>query len=155
MLLLDVDQEVNWWRSVLRKMNRIDVDNVRSGRNAVLETQLVRNARRGGMCKEEECDKSRSSESVVTGSWSCLCKHWLAPWWAIFLIGLVCYGCQTGKNLVVSLWAKALCLFEFSFSMSSGNVCQSSHYSHFLPMQTLNIILPGVYHSCFGNEDST
>lgn len=54
-----------------------------------------------------------------------------------------------------SIWAKALCLFEFSFSMSSGNVLQSSHFSHFPPMQTLNIIPPGVYHSCFGNEDST
>ena len=53
-----------------------------------------------------------------------------------------------------SVWAKPVCLFEFSFSMSSGNVCQSSHYSHFAPMQTLNIIPPGVCHSCFGNEDS-
>lgn len=49
-------------------MNGIDFDNVRSvGRNAVLKTQLVRNARRGGMCKEEECDESCSSVSVITG----------------------------------------------------------------------------------------
>jgi len=50
-------------------MNRIDFDNVRSvGRNAVPETQLVRNVGRGGTCKEEECDESCSLVSVVTGS---------------------------------------------------------------------------------------
>lgn len=50
-------------------MNRIDFDYGRSvGRNAVLEIQLVKNAERGGTCKEKECDQSCSSVSVVTGT---------------------------------------------------------------------------------------
>lgn len=66
----------------------------------------------GGMCKEKECDESCSSVSVGTGSWCCLCKHWLAPWWAIFLIVLTCYRCQSGKDLVVTVFGLKLCAYS-------------------------------------------